>query len=150
MVCYGDSIVAHIGINSCMFSLSLCSAVTDAFLRQSFFKCIMCCLKTYSRLFRVIHVLQIDNFSQSATDVVCVCMLQCTSALKVRDQLLNIHCNIRIGTLSINLCVCTAIVMKCFSTPPQNHLVLIFAQLLSQQTSNTVCACTILRPVWPG
>ena len=73
VVFYGDGIVAHIDINSCMFSLSLCthSAVTDAFLRQSFFlkKCIMCCLKTYSRLFRVIHVLQIDNFSQSATDV---------------------------------------------------------------------------------
>ena len=86
----------------------------------------------YSKLITLVRVLQMY-----------VTVYKCIES--ERDQLLNIHCNIRIGTLSINLCVCTAIV-KCFSTPPQNHLVLIFAQLLSQQTSNTVCACTILRP----
>ena len=87
----------------------------------------------YSKLITLVRVLQMY-----------VTVYKCIES--ERDQLLNIHCNIRIGTLSINLCVCTAIVMKCFSTPPQNYLVLIFAQLLSQQTSNTVCACTILRP----
>ena len=32
------------------------------------------------------------------------------------------------------------------TTKPLTCSYLIFAQLLSQQTSNTVCACTILRP----
>ena len=38
VVWYGDSIVAHIGIYSCMFSLSLCCAVTDAFATKFLFE----------------------------------------------------------------------------------------------------------------
>ena len=116
-----------------------------------FLKKCMCCLKTYSRLFRVIHVLQIDNFSQSATDVVCVCYS--VQVHRKWERSATQHTYTAILELAHSaFCVCTAIVMKCFSTPPQNHLVTLYgiAQLLSQQTSNTVCACTILRPVWPG
>ena len=82
VVCYGDGIVAHIDINSCMFSLSLCtrSAVTDAFLRQSFF------LKTmYNVLLENIFTF-ISSYTCTPNWSECYrCMLQCTSALKVRE-----------------------------------------------------------------
>ena len=51
-------------------------------------------LYMYSKLITLVRVLQMY-----------VTVYKCIES--ERDQLLNIHCNIRIGTLSINFCVCT-------------------------------------------
>ena len=145
VVCYGDRIVAHVGIYSCMFSLSLCSAVTvfcDNFLSEKMYSVLLENIFTfisrlymYSKLITLVRVLQIWS-------VITVYM-----CIESERELLNIHCNIRIGTLSI-LCM-HSYSHEVFQYTTTNHLVTLYgiAQLPSQQTSNRVYAYTIFRPV---
>ena len=115
VVCYGDRIVAHVGIYSCMFSLSLCSAVTvfcDNFLSEKMYSVLLENIFTfisrlymYSKLITLVRVLQIWS------------VLQCTCALKVRESYSTFTVILELAHSAF--CVCTAIVMKCFNTPPQ-------------------------------